>query len=346
MNILVIGGAGYIGSHTIIELVRAGYTPAILDNFGTSNRLVPELLNRITKQHIPCVEGDFADTPLLQRTLQKLEIGAIVHFAAHKAVGESVETPLKYYKNNVAGFVTLLEAATRNDVPVVFSSSAAVYGNPATETVAEETICLPASPYGWSKLMDEVILRDACAAKQPIRGVALRYFNVVGAHDSGMLGEMPALPPQNLLPIIVEAVAGLRDPLTIYGDDYDTPDGTCLRDYVHVVDLAKAHVVALDHLLKQPRGYYDVFNVGTGKPTSVKELIAAFERVNKVSVPFVMGTRRAGDPQATSARVDKIKALGWQAEKNIEDACRDAWNWQLKRPDLQGANRHSPSRKK
>ena len=333
MNVLVIGGAGYIGSHTIIELVQAGYDPIILDNFAASNKSVLKLLKNMTGKDIACIESNFADRELLRRTIEDSDIKAVIHFAAHKAVGESVEQPLKYYDNNVAGFVALIDVLTDKDVPIVFSSSAAVYGSPPVEMISEETVCMPECPYGWSKLMCEVILRDTCAAKTPARGIALRYFNVVGAHPSGKLGEMPKQAPQNLLPILVEAVAGLRDPLTVYGNDYDTPDGTCLRDYVHVVDLAKAHVSALDHVLKQRRGYYDVFNVGTGKPTSVMELITTFERVNDIKVPYEMGARRPGDPKASSAKTDKIeRLLGWKSEKTIEDACRDVWRWQSNNP--------------
>lgn len=333
MNILIIGGAGYIGSHTIVELLQTEYNPIILDNFGTSNKSVLKLLKDMIGKDIICVEGDFADRELLQRTIEDNDIKAVIHFAAHKAVGESVEQPLKYYNNNVAGFVTLLEILTQKDIPIVFSSSAAVYGSPPVEMISEETVCVPECPYGWSKLMCEVILRDTCAAKTPARGIALRYFNVVGAHPSGKLGEMTKLPPQNLLPRLVEAVAGITDPLTVYGNDYDTPDGTCLRDYVHVVDLAKAHVAALNQVLKQSRGYYDVFNVGTGKPTSVMELITTFERINNTKVPYKMGPRRAGDPRASSAKTDKIEhLLGWKSEKTIEDACRDAWRWQSNNP--------------
>jgi len=331
MNILVIGGAGYIGSHTICELVAAGYTPIILDNFNTSDKSVFEHLQKITGKDITYAEGDFADSALLRQTIADHHITAAIHFAAHKAVGESVDKPLYYYKNNVSGFVGLMEVLAGLNIPLVLSSSAAVYGSPSTELINEETPCLHTSPYGWTKLMDEVILRDTCASTTPARGIALRYFNVVGAHDSGDLGEMPKLPPQNLLPIIVQAVAGLRDPVTVYGTDYATADGTCLRDYIHVVDLAKAHIAALNHLLKQKPGFYDAFNVGTGKPTSVMELITAFERVNGVKVPYHLGKRRAGDPRATYADAGKIhKVLGWKAEKTVEDAVGSAWRWQQK----------------
>lgn len=333
MNILVIGGAGYIGSHTVIELVAAGFTPVILDSFSGSDRVALEYIQAVTGQPVTVVEGDFADTALLSATLEKHQISGVVHFAAFKAVGESVSSPLKYYRNNVVGFVNLVEELAKRDIPLVFSSSAAVYGQPPTDSVDETAPCNPESPYGWSKLMDEIVLRDTCNSGVPMRGIALRYFNVVGAHDSGKIGEMSKLPPQNLLPIVVDATAKLRPPLTVYGTDYDTPDGTCLRDYVHVVDLAKAHIAALNHLQQQSGGYYDVFNVGTGIPTSVLELVDTFERINEVEVPRELGQRRPGDPRATYANADKIKqVLGWQAEKTVEDAVRSAWNWQIHKP--------------
>ncbi len=340
MNILVIGGAGYIGSHTVVELIAAGFIPVVLDDFRGSDRAALECIKQATGKDVALVEGDFTDAKLLEQALEQHNIGGVVHFAALKAVGESVEQPLAYYRNNVAGFVNLVEVLDKRGIPLVFSSSAAVYGQPVVELISEETPCIPTSPYGWTKLMDEVILHDTChaatlpgAATNGMRGIALRYFNVVGAHDSGRLGEMPKLPPQNLLPIIVEAVAGIRPPFTVYGTDYDTPDGTCQRDYIHVADLAKAHIAALNHLLEQPGGYYDVFNVGTGKPTSVLELVGAFEKVNGVKVPHVLGERRTGDPRATYADAGKIEhTLSWKATKTIEDAVRSAWEWQQHNP--------------
>ncbi|HSX30433.1 MAG TPA: UDP-glucose 4-epimerase GalE [Candidatus Saccharimonadales bacterium] len=331
MNILVIGGAGYIGSHTTVELLEAGFAPIVLDDFSGSERKALACIKDVTGKDIELVEGDFADTQLVETTLKKYKIAGVIHFAAFKAVGESVEQPLKYYRNNVVGFISLVELLSKHDIPLVFSSSAAVYGEPPVESVDEETICVPVSPYGSSKLMDEIILRDVCKSKAPMRGIALRYFNVVGAHHSGSFGEMPKLPPQNLLPIIVQAVAGLRPPLPVYGTDYDTPDGTCQRDYIHVVDLAKAHIAALNHLLKQSKGYYDVFNVGTGVPTSVLGMINAFEKINKEKVPHKLVGRRPGDPRAAYANATKIqRALGWKSEKSVEDAVGDAWRWQLR----------------
>lgn len=340
MHILVSGGAGYIGSHTIVELVKAGFKPVILDSFINADHDVLKHLKEITGKDIPCIEGDFANATLVARAINDYHIQGVVHFAAHKAVGESVAHPLKYYANNVSGFIHLVKVLNEHNIPLVFSSTAAVYGDPATDTVTEDTPCHPVNPYGWSKLMDEIILQSACKADSPMRGIALRYFNVVGAHDSILLGELPKQPPQNLLPIIVQAVAGLREPLPIYGVDYNTPDGTCLRDYIHVVDLAKAHVIALRHLLKQKPGYYDVFNVGTGKPTSVMELINTFERVNNIAVPHHISDRRPGDPPAYYADPHKIyRILGWKAEKTVEDAVSSAWHWQQRLNQTDTANK-------
>lgn len=260
----------------------------------------------------------------LAQIMQAESIEGIIHFAAFKAVGESVEQPLKYYDNNVATFVALLHAAVAHGISrFVFSSTAAVYGNAPEQVVTEDTPCNPESPYGWSKRMDEIILRDTCRANPTLQGTALRYFNVVGAHDSGVIGELPKGKPQNLLPIAIEAV-NHKVPLTVYGTDYRTPDGTCLRDYIHVTDLAKAHVAAL----QRKGASYDVYNIGTGKPTSVLELLKTFEKVNGIPVPYTLGERRPGDPTALYAAADKaLNELGWQAKKTIEDACRDAWQF-------------------
>lgn len=329
-NILVTGGAGYIGSHCVVALAEAGYNPIIVDNFSNSDKSVLRALEKLLRQSVTCYEGDYQDTQLLAEVISKEQLDGVIHFAAYKAVGESVESPLKYYANNVGGFVTLLDTLLKSGVQhFVFSSSAAIYGTPPVEKVTEETPANPQSPYGWSKYMDELILHDTCAANPELRGVALRYFNVVGSHDSAVIGELPKGKPQNLLPIIVQAVAGKLPPLTVYGTDYPTPDGTCLRDYIHVVDLAKAHVAALDMIVGAQNGGYAVYNIGTGQPTSVLELIQTFERVNGVKVPYTLGNRRAGDPAAYYAVADKAaKDLGWRAEQSLEDAVRSTWHWQ------------------
>lgn len=327
-NILVTGGLGFIGSHTVIELYATGYTPIIIDNLSNSELTVLDGITTITGHKPRFYQGDFQDKNLLEKVLGENTINGVIHFAAFKAVGESVADPIKYYNNNVGGFIELLETIVGHHIPhFVFSSTAAVYGNPPGDMVTEETACVPESPYGWSKYMNEIILRDTCTAKPYLSGTALRYFNVVGGHASGLIGELPKGPPQNLLPIIVQAVSSQIPPLTVYGTDYPTKDGTCLRDYIHVVDLAKAHIAALN---KATPGF-TVYNIGTSVPTSVLELIKTFERVNRVKVPHVLGERRAGDPVACYAVADKALAeLGWEAHKTIEDAVRDAWNWQQK----------------
>lgn len=328
-HILVTGGAGYIGSHVVVELIAAGFEPVILDNFSNSDELAIKRLEKLTGKQITFYQADYQDAENLKKILDTEKIDGVIHIAAFKAVGESVEKPLKYYENNVSGFVTLLETLLANNVHnFVFSSSAAVYGTPPTKLVTEETPLNPESPYGWSKYMDEVILRDTCASQPVLKGVALRYFNVVGSHESAVIGETPKGKPQNLLPIIVQAVAN-NTPLTVYGDDYPTPDGTCLRDYIHVVDLAKAHVAALQKMISTESGQYEVYNISTGKPTSVSELISTFERVNNVKVPHVIGARRPGDPAAYSAVPQKAnRELNWKAEHTIDEAVNSAWQWQ------------------
>jgi UDP-glucose 4-epimerase len=333
-HVLVTGGTGYIGSHTIVELLAHGHMVTIADNLSNSSAASIKAIKRLTGTSVPFHAIDIEDGSALDQLLQSEQFDAVIHFAAFKAVGESVSDPLKYYRNNVAGFVSLLQAVTAHRIPkFVFSSTAAVYGTPPSDRVTEETPANPESPYGWSKYMDEIVLRDTCAASPQLQGIALRYFNVVGAHESGDLGESPLGKPQNLLPIIVQAVAGKLPPVTIFGTDYPTADGTCERDYIHVVDLAKAHVAALESTAKEQQNYR-VYNISTGTPTSVLELIKTFESVNTVTVPHTLGERRAGDPVAYHAVPDKAKAeLGWQATKTIEDACRDAWRWQQQHPD-------------
>lgn len=329
-RILVTGGAGYIGSHVIVELITSGFEPVILDNFSNSDKSSVNRLEKLTGKHITFYKSDYQNAKNLEKILKQEKIDGVIHIAASKAVGESVEKPLKYYENNVAGFVTLLETLLSNNVHnFVFSSSAAVYGTPPTELVTEETPPNPESPYGWSKYMDEIILRDTCTARPILKGVALRYFNVVGSHKSAVIGESPKGKPQNLLPIIVQAVAKNK-PLTVFGNDYPTPDGTCLRDYIHVVDLAKAHVAALQKMISTKTGHYEVYNISTGKPTSVTELITAFERVNNVKVPHEIGPRRPGDPAAYSAVPQKAnRELNWKAEHTLDEAVHSAWQWQV-----------------
>ncbi len=330
-NILVTGGAGFIGSHTVVELINAGYRPVIIDNFSNSDKSVLNRLQQITNHKITCYTRDFQDQAFLAEIFQKESIDGVVHFAAYKAVGESVEQPLKYYQNNVAGFIALLESMERSNIPsLVFSSSCTVYGEPDTVPVTESSPSKPAtSPYGTTKKICEDILSDIANVSKNIRSLALRYFNPVGAHPSGLIGELPIGIPANLVPFVTQTAAGLREQLTVYGDDYDTPDGTCIRDYIHVVDLAKAHVKALEYIDSKKAGFYDTCNVGTGKGTSVLEVIKTFEKVTGKKVNYKVGPRRAGDIVSTYAAVDKAKrTLGWESEKSLADGLKDAWRWQ------------------
>jgi UDP-glucose 4-epimerase len=335
MNVLVTGGAGYIGSHTVLELLTSGYTVTVVDSLVNSSAESLQRVEKLTGKKVAFYELDIQDAAELDALLDRESFDAIIHFAAFKAVGESVSNPLKYYQNNVAGFISLLKSAQKHTIQkIVFSSTAAVYGTPPVERVTETTSLNPESPYGSSKYMDEIILRDCCNMQPELQGVALRYFNVVGAHESGELGESPVGTPQNLLPILIQSLTGKVPPLVINGDDYPTTDGTCERDYVHVVDLAKAHVAALKKLDQKLDKNYHVYNIGTGKPTSVLKLIQIFEAENGVKVPYSIGPRRAGDPAAFFASPDKANTeLGWQSTKTIEDAVRDSWNWQSKYPD-------------
>ncbi len=327
---LVTGGAGFIGSHTAVELFTAGYKVVIVDNLSNSLLSTLKGIESIAKQAPMFYEMDFSDTQKLEEIITKESVDGVIHFAAFKAVGESTEKPLKYYKNNVAGFVGLLELLEKLSIPLVFSSSCTVYGEPDALPVTETAPLKPAeSPYGATKQMDETILRDAVKASTSLKGVALRYFNPVGAHPTSLIGELPLGRPSNLFPVITQAVAGLGNELTVFGTDYDTPDGSCVRDYIHVVDLAKAHIKALEYLATKPAGFYDVFNIGTGKGITVLEVIKAFETTTGKKVPHTLGARRPGDIIATYADCAKANAqLSWVAEKTLEDACQDSWNWQ------------------
>jgi UDP-glucose 4-epimerase len=332
-NILVTGGAGFIGSHTAVELHVAGYNPIIVDNFNNSEKSVIGNLEKIIGGNITLYEGEFQDKKLIREIASKDKIDGVIHFAAYKAVGESVEKPLKYYRNNVAGLVDLLEVMQELGIDdLVFSSSCTVYGQPDKLPITEETPQQPAnSPYGATKQMSESIIKDSVAASPNLRSISLRYFNPIGAHGSALIGELPKGVPSNLVPFLTQTVAGLREKLTVFGNDYPTPDGTCIRDYIHVVDLAKAHIKALEHLSKQPAKYYDIFNVGTGKGSSVLEIINAFEIATGEKVPYQIGPRRAGDVTSVYASVDKIeRELGWKAEKDLAEALTDAWRWQQK----------------
>ena len=331
-KILLTGGAGYIGSHTCIELINAGYSPVIADNFSNSK---PEVLNRIreiTGKEVPLYNIDVADKSALERVFGENEIGAVIHFAGYKAVGESVAKPLMYYRNNIDSTLALLEACEKHGVNnFVFSSSATVYGVPKTVPITEDMPTGCTNPYGRTKLMIEEILKDACTANGNLSVVLLRYFNPIGAHQSGRIGEDPNGIPNNLLPYITQVAAGRLQQLGVFGDDYDTPDGTGVRDYIHVVDLAKGHVKAIEYA--QDHKGAEVFNLGTGKGYSVLDIVKAFEKANDLKIPYAIKPRRPGDIAQCYANPDKaLKVLGWKAELDLNDMCRDSWRWQKNNP--------------
>ncbi len=332
MKILITGGAGFIGSHTVVELIEAGHTPIIIDNFSNSEKWIIDRIEKITGQKPTVYEGDCADKKFIADVFQKEKnIDGVIHFAALKAVGESMEKPLEYYRNNLDSTMTILEEITRHKIGnFVFSSSATVYGDPKENPIPEIAPRQPATnPYGNTKSIIEDIIRDLASADKNFSALSLRYFNPIGAHSSGLIGELPKGTPNNLVPYLTQTAAGKRKELTIFGDDYPTPDGTGVRDFIHVVDLARAHIAALDYLKKQPKPFYDIFNIGTGKGTSVKEIIETFEKINRVKVPYKIGPRRPGDIAACWADPSKInKIIGWRAEKTIADALKDAWKWE------------------
>ena len=330
-KILITGGAGYIGSHTAVELWNAGMEPIILDDFSNSQVEVLDRLEEITGKRFVFYRGDCSDKILLHEIANAHQIQGVIHFAAFKAVGESTQSPLIYYKNNVGSLVILLEFMQEEGIKdLVFSSSCTVYGQPDVLPVTEATPRKEAeSPYGNTKKIGEDILVDFVKSKAGVRVVALRYFNPVGAHPSAKIGELPIGTPQNLVPFITQTAAGIREKLTVFGNDYDTPDGSCIRDYIHVVDLADAHVKALHFLTDQPLNFYDVFNVGTGRGNTVLEVIHAFEAVNNLTLPYEIGPRRAGDVVKTWADTKKInQVLGWFPAYDLDACMRDSWRWQ------------------
>lgn len=327
--ILVTGGCGYIGSHLCVALAQAGEPYLVVDNFSNSRPSVLERVARITGQAPAFVEGDVRDVALLQQLFARHAISAVVHLAAFKAVGESVREPLMYYGNNVAGTVALLQAMRDAGVrSMVFSSSATVYGDPASLPIREDFPLSATNPYGWSKLMMEQVLADVAAAEPGLWRIArLRYFNPVGAHESGLIGEDPRGIPNNLLPYVAQVAAGQREALSVYGNDYPTVDGTGVRDYIHVCDLAEGHVAALRYLRQHP-GLLTV-NLGTGRPVSVLEMVRGFEQASGRPVPYRIVARRPGDVAACWADPALAeRLLGWRARRGVEAMCRDAWRWQ------------------
>ena len=332
MNILVTGGAGFIGSHTVVSLVEAGFNPVILDDFSNSEQSVPEGLEQILGFQPRLYREDCNNREVLRHIFQEEKIDGVIHFAAFKAVGESMQKPLEYYSNNLGSLILLLQTMLEFKVSnVIFSSSCTVYGEPDALPVTEKTPVKPASSvYGNTKQMGEEILHDTVAAGNALKSISLRYFNPIGAHASAAIGELPRGVPGNLVPYITQTAAGLRDSLTIFGDDYPTPDGTCIRDYIHVMDLAEAHVAALQYLLNmKAENHYDVFNIGTGHGVSVMELVKSFEKVTGQTLNYKIGPRRSGDVTAMYADVQKSEQqLGWKAQRSMEKALADAWNWQ------------------
>lgn len=331
-KILVTGGMGYIGSHTVVELQQAGYTPIIADDLSNSKVQVLDQIAEITGQRPFFERIDLCDASAVEALIQRhSDLAGVIHFAAFKAVGESVQHPLKYYRNNFFSLINLLTALGEKPINFVFSSSCTVYGQPDELPVSETAPVQKAeSPYGNTKQVAEEILAETAAAKHQLNIISLRYFNPVGAHPSALIGELPIGVPQNLVPFITQSAAGKRGPITVFGDDYDTPDGTAIRDYIHVVDLARAHVSAI-RLLEDPRRTknYEVFNVGTGRGYSVLEVIRAFERVTGVSLQYTIGQRRAGDIEQVWGDVRKSETeLGWRAELELEDMMASAWKWE------------------
>lgn len=334
-KILVTGGTGYIGSHTVVELQKAGYEVVIVDNLSNSERSVLDGIEAITGIRPVFVEADCTDLEAMRRLFNDNPgIKGIINFAASKAVGESVKKPLLYYRNNLNTLMNLLELMPEHGVEgIVFSSSCTVYGEPDHNPIDETAPIKPAtSPYGNTKQISEEIITDYIASGAPIKSIILRYFNPIGAHPSALIGELPLGVPQNLVPYLTQTAAGIRKELTVFGDDYDTPDGSCIRDYIDVVDLAKAHVTAMKRMLTQKdTDAIEIFNLGTGRGLSVLELISAFESATGVRVPYRIGARREGDIEKIWAAPDKANnVLGWRAEVPVTETMRNAWAWQCK----------------
>jgi UDP-glucose 4-epimerase len=332
MNILLTGGAGYIGTHTCIELISAGHTAVIADNLCNSKREAVNRVEKITSTKIPFYEIDVCDKTALSKVFSENKIDAVIHFAGLKAVGESCQIPLRYYRNNLDSTLTLLEVMKEyNCHNIVFSSSATVYGIPETVPLVETMPTSCTNPYGWTKLMIEQIMQDVTNADPELSVVLLRYFNPIGAHESGTIGENPNGIPNNLMPYITQVAVGKLKELGVFGNDYPTHDGTGVRDYIHVVDLAKGHVKAIDYADKH-KGT-EIFNLGTGVGYSVLDIVNAFIKVNNVDIPYVIKERRAGDIAECYADPKKAyEQLGWKAEKTLEDMCRDSWRWQKNNP--------------
>ncbi len=329
-KILVTGGAGYIGSHTCVELLNAGREIIIIDNFSNSKPKTLDNIKKITNKDFKFYEGDYTNRETLEEIFKNNDIDAVINFAGYKAVGESVQKPLEYYINNVTGALTLLDVMKKYNVKkFIFSSSATIYGNPGTTKYVESMeIKRGTSPYGTTKSMIEIILDDLYKSDNTWNIVSLRYFNPVGAHSSGIIGEEPQGIPNNLMPYIQKVASGSLSELSVFGDDYDTPDGTGVRDYIHVVDLAKGHLLALNKLDTSDNGLY-IYNLGTGTGYSVLDIVKTFEKVNNIKIPYKIVERRPGDLACYYADPTKAREeLGFKTEKTLEDICRDSWNYQ------------------
>ena len=332
MNILVTGGAGYIGTHTLVELLNRGHDVVVVDNYVNSH---PESLDRvreITGKTFPFYEANVCDEAALDRIFDENKVDCVIHFAGLKAVGESCAKPLMYYRNNLDGMLSLISSMRKHDVKrFVFSSSATVYRSDAGMPVDEESPLGCINPYGWTKFMGEEILRDVAKAEPDWSVVLLRYFNPIGAHESGKIGEDPNGVPNNLMPYITQTALGRLKELHVFGNDYPTPDGTGVRDYIHVVDLAEGHVAAIEYA--RDHTGCEAFNLGTGEGYSVLDIVHAFERVNHIKVPYEIAPRRAGDPPTVYARVGKAETmLHWKARRTLDQMCADSWRWQTQNP--------------
>ncbi len=334
MKVLLTGGAGYIGSHTCVELLNNGYEVVIADNFDNASEKVVDRIKQITGKTVEVYKIDVADKEALRELFSKCDIEAVIHFAGYKAVGESVEKPIMYYRNNIDTTLTLLEVMSEFNVKkIVFSSSATVYGVPKVVPLKEGMPTSCTNPYGWTKLFNEQILTDATVADKDLSVVLLRYFNPIGAHESGLIGESPNGIPNNLMPYITQVAVGKRERLGVFGNDYDTHDGTGVRDYIHVVDLANGHLKALEYINNGHKGT-EVFNLGTGTGYSVLDIVKTFSRVNEVEIPYDILDRRPGDVTVLEADPSKAnELLKWKALRGLDKMCRDSWNWQKNNPN-------------
>ncbi len=334
MRVLLTGGAGYIGSHTCVELLNNGYDVVIADNFDNASEKVLDRIKKITQKDVVVYKIDVADKSALNALFDECDIDAVIHFAGYKAVGESVEKPLMYYRNNLDTTLTLLEVMKEHSVnKIVFSSSATVYGVPKVVPLKEGMPTSCTNPYGWTKLFNEQILTDATIADEDLSVVLLRYFNPIGAHESGLIGESPNGIPNNLMPYITQVAVGKRERLGVFGDDYDTHDGTGVRDYIHVVDLANGHLKALEYINEGHKGT-EIFNLGTGTGYSVLDIVKTFSKVNELEIPYQIMPRRAGDVTILTADPQKAnEKLNWTAQRGLEEMCRDSWNWQKNNPN-------------